>query len=213
MSPAGRTVSRTTVVGVAAAAATVSGLVVGGIALADNASGPKAQVAAQPQATPTASPAPKERGGFGHPGRPGGPGRFGPGGFGGGFGPGGFGPGELGMAGRALHGEFVVAKPGGGYQTVAAQRGTAQSVSSTAVTVKSTDGYTHTYVVDAKTRVNALREGIGSIKQGQQVAVVAKVSGNTSTAVRVVDLADRGTGKQWRQPGQKQAPGPKSGTN
>ncbi|MFD2080936.1 hypothetical protein SAMN05421678_104383 [Actinopolymorpha cephalotaxi] len=213
MSPAGRTVSRTTVVGVAAAAATVSGLVVGGIALADNASGPKAQVAAQPQATPTAkptaAPAPGERGGLRHPGLPGESDRFGPRRFG----PGGFGPGGLGLAGRALHGEFVVAKPGGGYQTVASQRGSVQSVSSTAVTVKSTDGYTHTYVVDAKTRVNALREGIGSIKKDQQVAVVATVSGTTSTAVQIVDLADRGMGKQWRHPGQKQAPAPKSGTN
>jgi hypothetical protein len=202
MSPAGRTVSRTTVVGVAAAAATVSGLVVGGIALADNNSGPGTQVAAQPQATPTATPkagtdAKQPKGP--HFGRRGGPG----------------GPGGLGLAGRALHGEFVVAKPGGGYQTVAAQRGSVQSVSSTAITVKSSDGYTHTYVVDAKTRVNALREGIGSIKQGQQVAVMAKVSGSTSTAVRVVDLADRGMGRQWHQPGQKQAPapGPQSGTN
>ncbi|GAA2757995.1 hypothetical protein [Actinopolymorpha rutila] len=203
MSPAGRTVSRTTVVGVAAAAATVSGLVVGGIALADNASGPHTQVAAQPQATPTGKPtaaqAPKERG-MRHPGRPGGPGRFGPGG--------------LGMAGRALHGEFVVAKPGGGYQTVASQRGSVQSVSSTAITVKSTDGYTHTYVVDARTRVDARREGVGSIKKDQQVAVVATVSGGTSTAVRIVDLA--GLGQRGNMRGnmrQMPAPGPQSGTN
>ncbi|MGW0227104.1 hypothetical protein ACWDWO_02220 [Actinopolymorpha singaporensis] len=232
MSPAGRTVSRTTVVGVAVVAATVSGLVVGGIALADNDSGLHAKVAAQPRATPTATPtgkptavpAPRERGTSRHPGRQGGPDRFGPDRFGPDrfgpdrFGAERFGPGGIGLAGRALHGEFVVAKPGGGHRTVAIQRGSVESVSSTAITVKSTDGYTHSYVVDARTRVDARREGIGSIGKGQQVAVVATVSGDTSTAVRIVDLADLGQranlrgnprGNQRHMP----APGPQSGTN
>jgi hypothetical protein len=37
--------------------------------------------------------------------------------------------------------------------------------------------------------VNAQRDGIGSIKAGNQVMVDATVSGSTATAVRVVDLS------------------------
>ena len=37
--------------------------------------------------------------------------------------------------------------------------------------------------------VNAQRDGIGSIKNGNQVMVDATVSGSTTTAVRIVDLS------------------------
>jgi hypothetical protein len=37
--------------------------------------------------------------------------------------------------------------------------------------------------------VNAQRDGIGSIKDGNQVMVDATVSGSTTTAIRVVDLS------------------------
>ena len=50
-------------------------------------------------------------------------------------GKGGFGPrGEFGLGG-ALHGEFVVPKDGGGYQTVATQRGEVTAVSKDSITV------------------------------------------------------------------------------
>ena len=96
------------------------------------------------------------------------------------------GPGGLGMRG-AVHGEFVV-PDGTGWRTVAMQRGVVTSVSSTALTVKSKDGYTKTYVITADTMVNAARDGIGSIKKDEDVAVVAEVKGGTSTAVDVRDL-------------------------
>jgi len=37
--------------------------------------------------------------------------------------------------------------------------------------------------------VNAQRDGIGSIKTGNQVVVDATVSGSTTTAVRILDLS------------------------
>ena len=106
------------------------------------------------------------------------------------FGPAFAGPGLLGggLFG-AVHGTVVVPKSGGGYQTVAFQNGKVTGVSSTSITLRSADGYSHTYQVTSSTMVNAQRDGIGSIKTGNQVVVDATVSGSTDTAVRVVDLS------------------------
>jgi hypothetical protein len=105
------------------------------------------------------------------------------------FGPAFAGPGPLGGLFGAVHGTVVVPKPGGGYQTVAFQNGKVTAVSSTSITLRSADGYGHTYQVTSSTVVSALRDGIGSIKAGNQVMVDATVSGSTATAVRVVDLS------------------------
>jgi hypothetical protein len=88
----------------------------------------------------------------------------------------------------AVHGTVVVPKPGGGYQTVAFQNGKVTAVSSTSITLRSADGYSHSYQVTSSTMVNAQRGGIGSIKAGNQVMVDATVRGSTTTAVRIVDL-------------------------
>ena len=106
------------------------------------------------------------------------------------FGPAFAGPGPLGggLFG-AVHGTVVVPKPGGGYQTIAFQNGKVTAVSSTSITLRSADGYSHTYQVTSSTMVNAQRDGIGSIKAGNQVMVDATVSGSTATTVRVVDLS------------------------
>lgn len=114
---------------------------------------------------------------------PGQPGAAGPGGrhFGAGFR---FGGGLFG----ALHGQFIVAKPGGGYQTVDVQNGQVTAVSSTSITLKSSDGFTHSYTVSGSTIVDAQRDGIGSVKVGNQASVVATVSGSTATAASIFDL-------------------------
>ena len=106
------------------------------------------------------------------------------------FGPAFGGPGLLGggLLG-AVHGTVVVPKSGGGYQTVAFQNGKVTAVSSTTITLHSADGYSHTYQVTSSTLVNAQRDGIGSIKTGNQVVVDATVSGSTTTAVRILDLS------------------------
>jgi len=88
----------------------------------------------------------------------------------------------------ALHGQFVVPKPGGGYQTVDVQTGQVTAVSSTSISLKSSDGFTKSYVVTGSTIVDAQRDGIGSIKVGNQASVQATVSGITATASGVEDL-------------------------
>jgi hypothetical protein len=99
------------------------------------------------------------------------------------------GPGALGGLFGAVHGTAVVPKPGGGYQTIAFQNGKVTAVSSTSITVHSADGYSHSYRVTSSTLVNAQRDGIGSVKAGNQVIVTATVNGGTDTATRVIDVS------------------------
>jgi len=99
----------------------------------------------------------------------------------------GFGPGPGSVFG-ALHGQLVVPKSGGGYQTVDVQNGQVTAVSATSITLKSADGFTKSYSVAGSTIVDAQRDGIGSVKVGNQAAVVATVSGSTATAASITDL-------------------------
>jgi hypothetical protein len=145
-----------------------------GAALATtNSPGPPASPSAA-AATPAPSPAPSGQ-------RPGAPGsgyhRFG-GGFGFGFG---------GLFG-ALHGQLVVAKPGGGYQTVDVQTGQVTAVSIASITLKSADGFTKSYTVTGSTLVDAQRDGIGAVKVGHQATMLATVSGSSATATSITDL-------------------------
>jgi hypothetical protein len=154
--------------------------------------------------TATASPSPgvpDQRDGDRPPGDRGPGGSDGPGRRAGGHGPGmGFGMGfGIGIGpGPALHGEYVVPKDGGGYQTVAGQTGEVTAVDGSSVTVRSEDGYTRKYEVPADALVNAARDGLGTIKQGHRVSVVATVSGETATAVRVVDFSvEQAARERW----------------
>jgi hypothetical protein len=149
-----------------------------GVAMAATSNGSAPAAAA---ATTTPSPAPSL------PGRvPG----VGPGHRAGDWPGGGFRPGGAGMAGfGAVHGQFVVAKPGGGYQTVDMQRGSVTAVTGSSVTVKSSDGFVKTYQVPAAARVNSQRNGTSSIRKGNQVMVVATVSGSTATAANILDFS------------------------
>jgi hypothetical protein len=87
---------------------------------------------------------------------------------------------------RALHGEVTV---GGkkGTRVLDFQRGSVQSVRSNGITVKSTDGFSATYVVNAETKVrkDGAAAKIADIKNGDTVRVVALKTGSTDTA-RVV---------------------------
>ncbi len=149
----------------------------GGVAVAVAAAVSVASIAsAQTTQSPSPSPsssaaAPKAFGGPG--GRPGFGGKRAPFGFGG--------------VGPALHGEFVAAKPGGGYQTVDIQQGQVTAVSASSITVKSADGFTKSYTVTASTLVDAQRDGIGSVKNGESVSVQATVDGGTATATDITD--------------------------
>jgi hypothetical protein len=88
---------------------------------------------------------------------------------------------------RALHGEVTL---GGKKQRVVDfQRGTVADVSASSLTVKSTDGFSATYVVDAKTKVRHAKEkaAIGDVKTGDKVRVVALKNGSTVTATKIAD--------------------------
>lgn len=180
--------------------------ILAGVAVAALLGGAGAALAASHSSPPTASPsaaaaapAPSATP-SGPPGR--GFRRFGAAGFG-------FGGGLFG----ALHGQLVVRKPGGGYQTVDVQNGQVTAVSSTSITLKSADGFTKTYTVTSSTLVDAQRDGIASVKLGNQAAVLATVSGSAVTATSIRDLTLLGQGHAgsgiWR--GTSGAPAPQTG--
>ena len=106
----------------------------------------------------------------------------------------------LGM-GMGIHGSFVTPKQGGGYQTVDTQRGAVTAVSKDSITVKSEDGFSATYVVTADTMVNAKRDGIASVKVGDQVGVMGIESAGKTNAVQIVDLTQMKDSRQkWAPP-------------
>jgi hypothetical protein len=142
-----------------------------GVAMAATSGSPSSGTGAASPGGLAATPSPSGRPAMPHDGRPGG-GLFG---FGGPF--------------SAVHGQFVVPKSGGGYQTIDTQRGSVTAVSADSITVKSADGFTKTYQVTSSTNVDAQRDGIGSVKTGHQVAVTATDSGGTAAAVSILDLS------------------------
>ncbi len=190
--------------GIAIAAIGIGALGIAGTAYATNAT-------PTPSATPSAGSLPLGYGGTGgSPDRAQGAPY---GGAGGGLAPdggAGRGPGRerggpgLGL-GMGIHGSFVVPKQGGGYQTVDTQVGTVTGVSSTSITVRSSDGFTRSYTVDSSTMVNAQRDGIAAVKTGDEVGVLATEDGSAHTAVQIVDRT------QLRAAHQQLAPGLPSG--
>ncbi len=150
-------------------AGTVAAVVVttaaGGVAWATTSADPSPSPSANPSASPSAPADPAK------PGGPGGLGRHG----------------QFGLGMGALHGEFVVEKEDGGYQTVSTQRGEVTAVSKDKLTVKSADGYSREYTLTEDTLVNAARDGIDDVKTGNQVMVTAVVANNVATATTVND--------------------------
>jgi hypothetical protein len=87
-----------------------------------------------------------------------------------------------------LHGEFIATEDKTGYPVMLFQTGTVTEVSGTSITVRSTDGYQKSYLVDAAvTRVLATGGDITAVQIGQTVTVVARKSGDTATAESIVD--------------------------
>ncbi|TCO51201.1 hypothetical protein EV646_101184 [Kribbella antiqua] len=157
------------------AAAVIATTVAGGVAWATTNADPTPSPSASPSTSPST------------PAQSGGPGHHGGKGF----------RGEFGLGG-ALHGEFVVQKEGGGYQTVATQRGEVTAVSKNSITVKSEDGYSRTYTLTEDTLVNAARDGIDDVKTGNQVTVFAVVADGKATASSVNDQTVRqAAGNKW----------------
>jgi hypothetical protein len=113
--------------------------------------------------------------GFGGPGGPGGGMDFG--GFGGPGGPGG-------QAGSdSLHGEFVVSDGHGGYTTELTQTGKVTEISATAVTARSDDGFTRTYLIATDTR-----QGREPVHPGDTATIRAVTSDGTTTATTITPV-------------------------
>ena len=161
-----------------------------GVAMAATSGSPASGAAAASPGGTVATPSPSARPAFPHQGRPGGFGSA----FGGPFG--------------AVHGQFVVPKSGGGYQTVDTQRGSVTAVGATSITVKSADGFTKTYQVVSSTNVDARRNGIAAVRIGHQVAVTATDGGSTATAVSILDfnLLPAMHGGGWNHPAPPASP-------
>ena len=81
------------------------------------------------------------------------------------------------LIGGALHGEFVVAD-GTGTVTERLQTGSVTSISSSSITVLSTDRFTATYAVPSGVDVSALATGT-------TVTVIATVDGSTATVTSI----------------------------
>ena len=126
-----------------------------------------------------------------------------------------YGPGiiGIGIGGKgAIHGEFVIPS-GSGYATVDTQMGTVSAVSTDSITVKSADGFEKKYAVTTDTLVDAGRDGISSVKQGDTVEVVAKVENGTATAAQVNDATNikASRGKFFPRPAEPTSPSTTTG--
>ena len=114
-----------------------------------------------------------------------------------------------------LHSEGVVKKADGTFQTILEQRGTVEAVSDTSITVKSEDGYSQAYAVNADTKVTKApavepddsqgtddggkrlkpAEGtIADIATGDAVRVSGVKDGDQATADRIAEGAGDGPG-------------------
>jgi hypothetical protein len=164
--------------------------------------------AANSGSTATATPS-----GAGHYGASGASGATGPHGSFQGRRPGGMRPGMgmgmgLGMGlGMGIHGTAVVQKKDGTFETIDAQQGKVTDVSQTSITVLSADKFSKKYVVTADTVVNAKRDGIGSVKDGDEVSVVGTESAGSTTANQIIDRTQ--ISKNWGQWGGKNDQAPK----
>lgn len=91
------------------------------------------------------------------------------------------------VAAHVLHGDVVV-RAKEGYRTVALQRGTVVSASPTSLQLRSADGFTATYAVNADTFIRkGHKSGQSSeLAAGDSVMVLATRSGSTLTATKVL---------------------------
>jgi hypothetical protein len=92
-----------------------------------------------------------------------------------------------GLMRRALHGEVTLR--GEKHRVVVFQRGVVETVTESAVTVKSEDGFTGTYLLNADTRVRKEKQEatLSDIKPEDRVRVLATKDGSTLTAKAIRD--------------------------
>jgi hypothetical protein len=92
-----------------------------------------------------------------------------------------------GLLRRALHGEVTLR--GEKHRVVVFQRGVVETVSASAITVKSEDGFTGIYLLNAETRVRKEKHEatLYDIKPNDRVRVLATKDGSTLTAKAIRD--------------------------
>jgi hypothetical protein len=85
---------------------------------------------------------------------------------------------------RVLHGEFTLQTKAGA-KTFDTEIGVITAVSPTSVTVKSSDGFTQTWTLDATTRVRAdQKKGtVADLKTGETLRLVGPTTAGTATAL------------------------------
>ncbi|WP_157429660.1 hypothetical protein [Actinomadura oligospora] len=90
---------------------------------------------------------------------------------------------------RGVHGEATVKAKDNTFKVVGWQRGQVTAKTGTTLTVKSADGVTWTWTVDAKTRVVKARakSTLNAVANGDEVVVFGDRSGETRTAKAVRD--------------------------
>lgn len=89
------------------------------------------------------------------------------------------GPGGVPGMGSLLHGEHVVETPDGDYVEIAVQNGQITAVSATSITVRSEDGYSRTYTINADTKIRVDRAGAdaGALAVDRPARLVADSAG------------------------------------
>jgi hypothetical protein len=92
-----------------------------------------------------------------------------------------------GFDGKVLHGDATVENSDGTTSVMRVVRGEVTAVSDTAITVKSSDGFTQTYAINADTDIHVGRDDAGTaeIQVGYQAMVAGTVSGDTATATKI----------------------------
>ena len=109
----------------------------------------------------------------------------------------GFGAGE-----KMLHGEVVVAKPGGGTETLLVQYGTISAKSTGSVTVRSSDGFTQVWSLGSGTtyRTGPRSGSAADLAVGDTVGVVGTKAGSGGAARTILERP-KGTANGKTGPG------------
>lgn len=92
-----------------------------------------------------------------------------------------------GLGRRVLHGE-VVLQTKKGFVTAVIARGTVSSVDGNSISVKSADGVTTTFGIDAKTKARSAGQAIavGAVHVGDRVGVLGVKSGSDNPVARII---------------------------
>ena len=99
------------------------------------------------------------------------------------------GPGDHGPRGELLHGQMVIEEPDGTIVTEQMQEGEVTAVSATSISLKSTDGFTATYVINADTELERDHADGTAAQVGDIAHVRGTVDGSTVTAEDVDALS------------------------